>query len=93
MHAFRRRRRAIPSRSGARPRPRWLDGAGFVETPRLYLYMSARANLEALATLDRRAGADRIPELLQQVELADRARSKVREFSDGMVQRLGVARR
>jgi ABC-2 type transport system ATP-binding protein len=67
------------------------DVAGFVETPRFYPYMSARANLEALATLDRRATADRIPELLEQVELADRARSKVREFSYGMVQRLGVA--
>jgi ABC-2 type transport system ATP-binding protein len=67
------------------------DVAGFVETPRFYPYMSARANLEALATLDRRASADRIPELLEQVELADRARSKVREFSYGMVQRLGVA--
>jgi ABC-2 type transport system ATP-binding protein len=67
------------------------DVAGFVETPRFYPYMSARANLEVLATLDRRATADRIPELLEQVELADRARSKVREFSYGMVQRLGVA--
>ena len=67
------------------------DVAGFVETPRFYPYMSARANLEALATLDRRASADQIPELLEQVELADRARSKVGEFSYGMVQRLGVA--
>jgi len=67
------------------------DVAGFVETPRFYPYMSARANLEALATLDRRASADRIPELLEQVELTDRARSKVGEFSYGMVQRLGVA--
>src|ERR687885_548871 len=66
--------------------------AGFVETPRFYPYLSARANLEALATLDRRDGAaDRIPELLEQVELSDRARSKVREYSYGMVQRLGVA--
>src|SRR3954462_14000258 len=65
--------------------------AGFVETPRFYPYLSARANLEVLAKLDRRATADRIPELLEQVELADRAGSKVREFSYGMVQRLGVA--
>src|SRR3569623_2572422 len=45
------------------------DVAGFVATPRFYPYMSARANLEALATLDRRAAADRVPELLEQVEL------------------------
>src|SRR4051795_1636054 len=68
------------------------DVAGFVETPRFYPYLSARANLEVLAKLDRRDGAaDRIPELLEQVELSERARSKVREYSYGMVQRLGVA--
>jgi ABC-2 type transport system ATP-binding protein len=68
------------------------DVAGFVETPRFYPYLSGRANLEVLATLDRRdAAAERIPELLEQVELSDRAQSKVREYSYGMVQRLGVA--
>src|SRR4051812_39303518 len=68
------------------------DVAGFVETPRFYPYLSARANLEVLAKLDRRDGAaERIPELLEQVELSERARSKVREYSYGMVQRLGVA--
>jgi ABC-2 type transport system ATP-binding protein len=68
------------------------DVAGFVETPRFYPYLSGRANLEVLATLDRRAGAaDRIAELLEQVELSERAASKVREYSYGMVQRLGVA--
>src|SRR4051812_35654806 len=68
------------------------DVAGFVETPRFYPYLSARANLEVLAKLDRRDGAaERIPELLEQVELIERARSKVREYSYGMVQRLGVA--
>src|SRR3569623_1527448 len=34
------------------------DVAGFVETPRFYPYLSGRANLEVLATLDRRPGAD-----------------------------------
>src|SRR3954454_6432567 len=68
------------------------DVAGFVETPRFYPYLSGRANLEVLATLDRRdSAAERIPELLEQVELSDRAHSKVREYSYGMVQRLGVA--
>src|SRR4051794_41932083 len=68
------------------------DVAGFVETPRFYPYLSARANLEVLAKLDRRDGAaERIPELLEQVDLSERARSKVREYSYGMVQRLGVA--
>src|SRR3954454_3809822 len=68
------------------------DVAGFVETPRFYPYLSGRANLEVLARLDRREGAaERIPALLEQVELGDRAHSKVREYSYGMVQRLGVA--
>ena len=67
------------------------DVAGFVETPRFYPYLSGRANLEILATLDRRDAAERIPEVLEQVDLAERADSKVREYSYGMVQRLGVA--
>jgi ABC-2 type transport system ATP-binding protein len=67
------------------------DVSGFVETPRFYGYMTGRANLELLATLDRRNNKDRIGEVLDQVELTDRASDKVREYSYGMVQRLGVA--
>ena len=67
------------------------DVAGFVETPRFYPYLSGRANLELLATLDRRDSAGRIREVLEQVDLTSRAGSKVREYSYGMVQRLGVA--
>src|SRR5919202_510839 len=67
------------------------DVAGFVETPRFYGYLSGRANLEILATLDRHQSNGRIDELLEQVDLADRAKDKVREYSYGMVQRLGVA--
>jgi ABC-2 type transport system ATP-binding protein len=67
------------------------DVAGFVETPRFYGYLSGRANLEILATLDRDQANGRIDEVLEQVHLADRAKDKVREYSYGMVQRLGVA--
>src|SRR3954454_8927602 len=67
------------------------DVAGFVETPRFYSYLSGRANLEILATLDRRDGSGAIDEALEQVDLADRANDRVREYSYGMVQRLGVA--
>jgi ABC-2 type transport system ATP-binding protein len=67
------------------------DVAGFVETPRFYGYLSGRGNLEVLATLDRRQASGRIDEVLEQVDLADRAQDKVREYSYGMVQRLGVA--
>src|SRR3954447_13787865 len=67
------------------------DVAGFVETPRFYGYLSGRANLDILATLDRRDANGRIDEVLELVDLADRAKDKVREYSYGMVQRLGVA--
>jgi ABC-2 type transport system ATP-binding protein len=66
--------------------------AGFIEEPRLYPYLSGRANLELLAALDRgRAGRKEIDEMLELVELADRARDKVGEYSQGMRQRLGLA--
>src|SRR3954471_15887809 len=42
------------------------DVAGFVETPRFYGYLSGRANLELLATLDRRDRNGRIEEALAQ---------------------------
>jgi len=67
------------------------DVAGFVETPRFYGYLSGRANLEVLATLDRRKRDGVIDEVLGEVDLSDRAKDKVREYSYGMVQRLGVA--
>jgi ABC-2 type transport system ATP-binding protein len=65
--------------------------AGFVETPRFYSYLSGRRNLELLARFDGGARAGRIDEVLQTVDLAGRQDSRVREYSYGMVQRLGVA--
>jgi ABC-2 type transport system ATP-binding protein len=69
-----------------------LDGvAGFVEAPRFYPYLSGRRNLELLAALDGGEAASRIDEVLEIVELSDRARHKVGGYSHGMRQRLGVA--
>jgi ABC-2 type transport system ATP-binding protein len=66
--------------------------AGFVESPRFYPYLSGRANLEVLARLDQSDGdGPDIDLLLETVDLTDRQRSRVREYSYGMVQRLGVA--
>jgi ABC-2 type transport system ATP-binding protein len=66
--------------------------AGFIEEPRLYPYLSGRANLELLAALDRSgAGRSEIDEILELVELSDRAGDKVGEYSQGMRQRLGLA--
>ena len=69
-----------------------LDGvAGFIESPRFYPYLTGRQNLAGLALLDAGAGHDRIDEVLDVVELGDRAGDKVGGYSYGMRQRLGVA--
>jgi ABC-2 type transport system ATP-binding protein len=68
------------------------DGvAGFVDGPGLYPSLTARQNLAALAALrgtDRTAGID---DVLDQVGLTDLADDRVRGFSLGMRQRLGLA--
>jgi ABC-2 type transport system ATP-binding protein len=70
---------------------RALDGvAGFVEGPAFYPYLSARRNLELLADYDDGPRA-RIEEVLELVELRDRAGDRVGGYSHGMKQRLGIA--
>lgn len=69
------------------------DGVtGFVDGPGLYPALTARRNLAALASL-RGPGAPTagIDDVLEQVGLADVADDKVRGFSLGMRQRLGLA--
>jgi ABC-2 type transport system ATP-binding protein len=65
--------------------------AGFVEAPRFYPYLSARKNLELLATLDGGDARGRIDEVLEVVELEPRAGHRVGGYSHGMRQRLGIA--
>ncbi|WP_031065741.1 ABC transporter ATP-binding protein [Streptomyces sp. NRRL WC-3742] len=69
------------------------DGvAGFVDGPGLYPSLTARRNLAALAALRGQDGAGRrIDEALAQVGLTDVADDRVRGFSLGMRQRLGLA--
>ncbi len=64
--------------------------AGFVDGPGLYPALTARQNLDALARL-RGDGADGIGDALEQVGLAAVADDRVRGFSLGMRQRLGLA--
>ena len=72
--------------------PRGLCGiAGFVESPRFYPYLTASRNLELLSAWDGPSAHRRVEELLESVGLAGRAQSKVRGFSTGMTQRLGLA--
>jgi ABC-2 type transport system ATP-binding protein len=69
------------------------DGVvGFVDGPGLYPSLTARGNLAALAGL-RGPGAPTagIDDVLEQVGLTDVADDKVRGFSLGMRQRLGLA--
>jgi ABC-type multidrug transport system ATPase subunit len=61
-----------------------------VESPAFYPYLSGRDNLRALAAY---AGvpAGRIDAVLEEVDLADRAKDRFTTYSLGMKQRLGVA--
>jgi ABC-2 type transport system ATP-binding protein len=71
-----------------------LEGvAGFVEAPSFYPYFSGRRNLELFAALDGPAtgSTSRIDEVLETVGLRDRAKDRVRGYSHGMRQRLGIA--
>ena len=71
---------------------RALDGvAGFVEAPTFYPYLTGRRNLELLGAFDGGDAASRIDRALDTVELADRQRDKVKGYSHGMRQRLGIA--
>jgi ABC-2 type transport system ATP-binding protein len=69
------------------------DGvAGFVDGPGLYPSLTARRNLAALAALrGRDARSAGIDEVLSEVGLTDVADDRVRGFSLGMRQRLGLA--
>lgn len=69
------------------------DGvAGFVDGPGLYPSLTARQNLAALAALrDRDTRTASIGGALEQVGLTDVADDRVRGFSLGMRQRLGLA--
>jgi len=64
--------------------------AGFVDGPGLYPSLTARQNLAALARL-RGGGSDGIGDALEQVGLTAVADDRVRGFSLGMRQRLGLA--
>jgi ABC-2 type transport system ATP-binding protein len=69
-----------------------LDGvAGFVEAPMFYPYLSGLDNLKLCAAFDGGEGRATIDDVLEIVELRDRAGDKVKGYSHGMRQRLGIA--
>jgi ABC-2 type transport system ATP-binding protein len=70
---------------------RYLPRVGaLIEAPAFYPSLSGRTNLELLARLGGYP-TSRVSELLEVVELSDRARDRVGTYSLGMKQRLGVA--
>ncbi len=62
-----------------------------IETPALYLYMSGRDNLRAVGSVLGGVPPERIDEVLELVGLRIRQRDRVKTYSLGMKQRLGVA--
>ncbi len=92
---------ARPTAGSARllgaPVPRGLAGVrkrlgSVLENPAFYPRLSGRKNLLVLArTGGDRAAAGRVDELLERVGLTDRAGDRVRTYSHGMRQRLGLA--
>src|SRR5216684_5299359 len=62
-----------------------------VETPALYLYMSGRNNLHAVGSVLGGVPDERIDAVLEMVGLRARQKDRVRTYSLGMKQRLGVA--
>jgi len=63
-----------------------------VEKPDFYNYLSAEKNLEIFARLsDSNVSQKKIYEMIEFVGLKGREKTKLREFSHGMKQRLGIA--
>jgi ABC-2 type transport system ATP-binding protein len=63
-----------------------------VEAPAFYEYLSGRKNLELAARIHGGVPRRDIDAILERIGLADRQRDKVRTYSMGMKQRLGIGR-
>src|SRR5258708_14059858 len=61
-----------------------------VETPALYLHMTGRGNLRAVGAVLGGVSRQRVETVLEQVGLQARQKDRVRTYSLGMKQRLGV---
>src|ERR1700730_2016430 len=73
-------------------RARILPRVGaLIETPALYLYLSGRNNLRAVGSALGGVTRARIDDVLEVVGLQNRQKDRVRTYSLGMKQRLGVA--
>jgi ABC-2 type transport system ATP-binding protein len=76
---------------GRRDRRRLFDVGALIEAPSFYPFLSGRENLRSLAATGAPTPARRIDELLELVNLTDRAGDRLSGYSLGMKQRLGIA--
>ncbi len=76
---------------GRRDRHRLFEVGALIESPSFYPFLSGRENLRALAAAGAPTRPSRIDELLELVNLKDRASDRVSGYSLGMKQRLGIA--
>ncbi len=76
---------------GRRDRHRLFEVGALIESPSFYPFLSGRENLRALAAAGAPTSPSRIDELLELVNLKDRASDRVSGYSLGMKQRLGIA--
>ncbi len=74
-----------------RDRRRLFDVGALIETPSFYPYLSGRDNLRVFAAAGAPTPPRRADEVLDYVGLQERARDKVKTYSLGMKQRLGIA--
>ena len=63
-----------------------------VEAPAFYEYLSGRKNLQLAARILGGVRSHDLDEILERIGLADRQHDKVRTYSQGMKQRLGIGR-
>jgi ABC-2 type transport system ATP-binding protein len=83
--------RLLGHRLTSRARAALARVGAIVESPAFYGYLSGRDNLRMLADLTASTPPSRIDQVLERVDLRDRADDPVRIYSHGMKQRLAIA--
>ncbi|MCR8982953.1 ABC transporter ATP-binding protein [Brevibacillus laterosporus] len=69
-----------------------IDQVGcIVENPELYPFLTGQENLEMLARMSKKVSSERIREVVELVELTGAIHERVKTYSLGMRQRLGIA--
>lgn len=64
---------------------------GIVENPEMYKFLSGRKNLEMYARIHGSVSKERIDEVLELVGMLGRSEEKIKKYSLGMKQRIGLA--